>query len=55
MPGGYYGPGVTFGLVGATTFIRPPRRARDAAAAARPWTEAEQLTGVRLPAGAVRS
>ena len=52
VPGGYYGPGGSFGLVGPTTFVRPPRRARDTAAAARLWAEAEQLTGVRLPAGA---
>jgi NAD(P)-dependent dehydrogenase (short-subunit alcohol dehydrogenase family) len=52
VPGGYYGPGGSFGLVGPTTFVRPPRRARDTAAAARLWSEAEQLTGVRLPAGA---
>ena len=55
VPGGYYGPGGTFGLVGPTTFVRPPRRARDTAATARLWTQAEQLTGVRLPAGAVRA
>lgn len=55
VSGGYYGPGGSFGLVGPTTFVRPPRRARDAAAAARLWTEAEHLTGVRLPAGAIRS
>jgi NAD(P)-dependent dehydrogenase (short-subunit alcohol dehydrogenase family) len=55
VSGGYYGPGGTFGVVGPTTFVRPPRRARDTAAAARLWTEAEQLTGVHLPAGAVRT
>ena len=55
VPGGYYGPGGAMGLVGPTTFVRPPRRARDTAAAARLWTEAERLTGVRLPAGAIRS
>ena len=55
VPGGYYGPGGTFGLVGPTTFVRPPRRARDTAAAARLWAEAERLTGVRLPAPAARS
>ena len=55
VSGGYYGPGGSFGLVGPTTFVRPPRRARDAAAAARLWAEAEHLTGVRLPAGAIRS
>ena len=52
--GGYYGPGGRFGLVGPTTTIRPPRRARDAAAAARLWTEAEHLTGVALSAEAAR-
>jgi NAD(P)-dependent dehydrogenase (short-subunit alcohol dehydrogenase family) len=51
VPGGYYGPGRSFGLVGPATFVRPPRRARDTAAAARLWTEAERLTGVLLPAG----
>jgi NAD(P)-dependent dehydrogenase (short-subunit alcohol dehydrogenase family) len=55
VSGGYYGPGRMLGLVGPTTFVRPPRRARDTAVAARLWTEAERLTGVRLPAGAVRS
>jgi NAD(P)-dependent dehydrogenase (short-subunit alcohol dehydrogenase family) len=55
VSGGYYGPGHMMGLVGPTTFVRPPRRARDTAVAARLWTEAERLTGVRLPAGAVRS
>ena len=52
VPGGYYGPSGSFGLVGPTTFVRPPRRARDTAAAARLCAEAEQLTGVSLPAGA---
>ncbi len=55
VPGGYYGPGGTFGLVGPTTFVRPPRRARDTAAAARLWAEAERLTGVHLPAPACRT
>ncbi len=55
VPGGYYGPGGTFGLVGPTTFVRPPRRARDTAAAARLWAEAERLTGVHLPAGAIHA
>ena len=55
VSGGYYGPGGMMGLVGPTTFVRPPRRARDTAAAARLWAEAERLTGVRLPAGAIRS
>ena len=52
--GGYYGPSRWFGLVGPTTTVRPPRRARDAATAARLWREAERLTGVALPAGAAR-
>jgi NAD(P)-dependent dehydrogenase (short-subunit alcohol dehydrogenase family) len=52
--GGYYGPSRWFGLVGPTTTIRPPRRARDAAVAARLWSEAERLTGVQLPAAAAR-
>ncbi len=55
VPGGYYGPRDWMGLVGPTTFVRPPRRARDTAVAARLWAEAERLTGVRLPAGAIRS
>jgi NAD(P)-dependent dehydrogenase (short-subunit alcohol dehydrogenase family) len=55
VSGGYYGPRGSMGLVGPTTFVRPPRRARDTAAAARLWAEAESLTGVGLPAGAIRS
>jgi NAD(P)-dependent dehydrogenase (short-subunit alcohol dehydrogenase family) len=46
--GGYYGPSGRFGLVGPTALVRPPRRARDLALAARLWTEAERLTGVTL-------
>ena len=53
--GGYYRPSRWFGLVGPTTTVQPPRRARDTAAATRLWREAERLTGVSLPAGAVRS
>ena len=53
--GGYYGPSRWFGLVGPTTTVRPPRRARDAATADRLWREAERLTGVALPASAARS
>ena len=49
VTGGYYGPGGRFGLVGPTTTARIPRRARDAATAARLWAEAEHLTGVTLP------
>jgi NAD(P)-dependent dehydrogenase (short-subunit alcohol dehydrogenase family) len=51
--GGYYGPSRWFGLVGPTTAVRPPRRARDAATATRLWTEAERLTGVSLAATSV--
>jgi NAD(P)-dependent dehydrogenase (short-subunit alcohol dehydrogenase family) len=43
--GGYYGPSRWFGLVGPTTTVRPPHRARDAATAVRLWSEAEHLTG----------
>jgi NAD(P)-dependent dehydrogenase (short-subunit alcohol dehydrogenase family) len=46
--GGYYGPSGSFGLVGPTALVRPPRRARDLALAARLWTEAERLTDVTL-------
>jgi len=52
--GGYYGPSRWFGLVGPATTVRPPRRARDAATAARLWSQAEHLTGVALPARAAR-
>jgi NAD(P)-dependent dehydrogenase (short-subunit alcohol dehydrogenase family) len=48
--GGYYGPNGPFGLVGSTTFIKPPRRARDTATATRLWAESERLTQVTLPA-----
>jgi NAD(P)-dependent dehydrogenase (short-subunit alcohol dehydrogenase family) len=54
VSGGYYRPGRWFGLVGPTAAVRPPRRARDAATATRLWAEAEQLTGVAVPAGAAR-
>jgi NAD(P)-dependent dehydrogenase (short-subunit alcohol dehydrogenase family) len=54
VSGGYYRPGRWFGLVGPTATVRPPRRARDAATAARLWAEAGQLTGVAMPAGAAR-
>jgi NAD(P)-dependent dehydrogenase (short-subunit alcohol dehydrogenase family) len=50
--GGYYGPSRYFGLVGPTTEVRPPKRARDAATAARLMAEAARLTGVSLPAPA---
>ena len=49
LPGGYYGPGGRFGLVGPTTTARVPRRARDAATGAALWAEAERLTSVSLP------
>jgi NAD(P)-dependent dehydrogenase (short-subunit alcohol dehydrogenase family) len=52
--GGYYGPSRWFGLVGPTTAVRPPRRARDAATATRLWTEAERLTGVSPAASSAR-
>ena len=52
--GGYYGPSRWFGLVGPTTTIRPPRRARDAIIANRLWAEAERLTGVSLAASTAR-
>jgi len=54
VSGGYYGPSRWFGLVGPTTAVRPPHQARDAATAARLWSEAEHLTGVTLPAGATQ-
>ncbi len=53
--GGYYRPSRWFGLVGPTTTVQPPRRARDTATVTRLWGEAERLAGVSLPAGAVRS
>ncbi|MET8325964.1 SDR family oxidoreductase [Streptomyces sp. NPDC005181] len=49
VAGGYYGPGGRFGLVGPTATARITRRALDAAANARLWSEAERLTGVALP------
>ena len=50
VAGAYYGPGHWFGLVGPTVTVRPPRKATDAAANARLWTEAERLTGVSVAA-----
>jgi hypothetical protein len=47
--GGYYGPSRWFGLVGPATTVRPPRRARDAATAARLWAAAERLSGACAP------
>jgi NAD(P)-dependent dehydrogenase (short-subunit alcohol dehydrogenase family) len=52
--GGYYGPSRWFGLVGPTTAVTPPRRARDTATGTRLWAEAERLTGVSLPVSAAR-
>jgi len=52
--GGYYGPSRWFGLVGPTTAVTPPRRARDTATASRLWEQAERLTGVSLPVSAAR-
>jgi NAD(P)-dependent dehydrogenase (short-subunit alcohol dehydrogenase family) len=52
--GGYYGPSRWFGLVGPATAVRVPRQARDAAVAARLWSEAERLTGTALPASTAR-
>jgi NAD(P)-dependent dehydrogenase (short-subunit alcohol dehydrogenase family) len=48
--GGYYGPGGPFGIGGAPTTARLPRRATDLAVAARLWTVSEQLTCVGFPA-----
>ena len=47
--GSYWGPGGRLHLVGPTAPARIPRRARDAAVAARLWTVSEHLTGVTLP------
>ena len=52
VSGGYYGPSRWLGLVGPTAAVRIPRSARSAATATRLWAEAEQLTGVALPAAA---
>ncbi|GAA0439605.1 oxidoreductase [Acrocarpospora corrugata] len=49
VPGGYYGPGGSFGLVGPTVTARAPRRALDPVVNARLWTVAEHLTNVALP------
>lgn len=48
--GQYYGPSQWFGLVGPAKLAKTPRSALDDKVAARLWTTAEQLTGVRLPA-----
>jgi NAD(P)-dependent dehydrogenase (short-subunit alcohol dehydrogenase family) len=47
--GSYWGPDGRFGLVGEPGRARLPRAARDAGLAARFWTAAEDLTGVRVP------
>src|SRR3984957_10583888 len=52
---GYNAPSRWCGLFGPTTTVRPPRRARDAATAARLWSEAERLTGAVLPASVTRT
>lgn len=48
VAGGYYGPSGRFGLVGPTRKVQPPKRAMDAGANAKLWTESERLTGVAL-------
>lgn len=48
--GGYYGPSGWMGLVGPTTQVRIPQRARDSTIAARLWSDAERLIGLSLPA-----
>jgi NAD(P)-dependent dehydrogenase (short-subunit alcohol dehydrogenase family) len=50
--GGYYGPRGFMELFGASTMVRPPRRALDAETATRLWAEAERMTEVALPASA---
>jgi NAD(P)-dependent dehydrogenase (short-subunit alcohol dehydrogenase family) len=50
VSGGYYGPSGRFHLVGPTGPGRLPARARDTTTARTLWTEAERLTGARLPA-----
>jgi NAD(P)-dependent dehydrogenase (short-subunit alcohol dehydrogenase family) len=47
--GGYYGPNGPFEIAGSPGTARLPRHARDAAAAARLWAEAERLTSLELP------
>lgn len=47
--GGYYGPSGPGEMTGGPAPARLPRDARDAAAAARLWRVAEELTGVPLP------
>ncbi|WP_394770420.1 SDR family oxidoreductase [Lacisediminihabitans sp.] len=47
--GGYYGPGGFAELTGAPAPARVPRRARNAADAARLWRVSEELSGVAYP------
>lgn len=49
--GGYYGPTGRLGLGGPPGKVRVPLQAQEAGHAARLWAEAEELTGVGLPAG----
>jgi NAD(P)-dependent dehydrogenase (short-subunit alcohol dehydrogenase family) len=53
QPGGYYGPDGLFEMVGAPKSASVPRRAREAADAARLWATSEDLSGVRFPAVAL--
>ena len=46
--GSYVGPGGPFELAGAPRLVRMPRRAHDAALAARLWEDSERATGVVL-------
>ncbi|PPE72023.1 short chain dehydrogenase [Solimonas fluminis] len=49
-PGGYYGPTGFMQARGRPGLVRPARKARDAAVAARLWQESQALTGVAWPA-----
>ena len=49
-PGGYYGPGQRFGMVGPPGPARIPRRALDERDAERLWKVSEELTKVTWPA-----
>jgi NAD(P)-dependent dehydrogenase (short-subunit alcohol dehydrogenase family) len=49
-PGGYYGPGRLFELVGPPAPARISRAARDPATAKHLWDVSEALTGVKFPA-----
>jgi NAD(P)-dependent dehydrogenase (short-subunit alcohol dehydrogenase family) len=48
--GGYYGPKGAFGLVGPSSIVQPPRRARDEVVAQRLWSESERLVDLTIPA-----